>query len=62
MGSDDDHLKIVDTSDVLTKEELRELKRLASMSKTAKVLLSVVFSVIMFVGIDHLVEWFKHRP
>jgi len=60
MTRDDDSLKVVDTSDVLTKEELRELKRLASLSKTAKVIISVVFGIIALLGADHLLEWFKH--
>lgn len=56
-----DALKIIDTSNALTKEELQELKRLASMSKMAKLIFSVVFSIIMLVGADHLVEWLKDR-
>ena len=59
--SDDPHgLKVIDTSDVLTKEELRELKRLASLSKTAKLVMSIVFGAIALFGADHLLEWFKH--
>lgn len=58
---DEDNLKIVDTSDVLTKEELRELKKLAQLSKTAKIVVGVVFSIMMFVGIDHLLEWFHKK-
>jgi Na+-driven multidrug efflux pump len=56
-----DALKIIDTSNALTKEELQELKRLASMSKMMKLIFSVVFSIIMLVGADHLVEWLKDR-
>jgi hypothetical protein len=56
-----DDLKIIDTSQGLTKEELAELKRLAAMSKSAKVIVGVIFSLMMFVGFDQLVEWFKHR-
>ena len=57
----DDALKVIDTSNVLTKEELVELKRLASMSKMAKIVISVIFSIIMLVGIDHLSEWIKSK-
>ena len=57
--SDDKSLKVIDTSDGLTKEELLELKKLAAMSKTAKLLFTVVFSIMMFVGVDHLIEWLK---
>ena len=60
MTHDDDSLKVIDTSNGLTKEELAELKKLAAMSKTAKILFSVVFSIMMFVGADHLIEWFKN--
>ena len=60
MSRDDESLKIVDTSDVLTKEELKELKRLASLSKTAKIIVSVIFGAIALIGADHVMEWFKH--
>lgn len=60
MTDDNNGLKVVDTSDVLTKEELIELKKLAAMSKTAKFLFGMVFSVLLFIGFDHLFEWFKH--
>lgn len=59
MKDDDDSLRVIDTSNSLTKEELAELKKLAAMSKTAKIIFSVVFSIMMFVGADHLIEWFK---
>jgi len=60
VNHDDESLKVIDTSNGLTKEELQELKKLAAMSKTAKIIFSVVFSIMMFVGVDHLLEWFKH--
>lgn len=60
MKDDDDSLRVIDTSNSLTKEELAELKKLAAMSKTAKVIFSVVFSIMMFVGADHLIEWLKN--
>ena len=59
MKDDDDSLRVIDTSNSLTREELAELKKLAAMSKTAKVIFSVVFSIMMFVGADHLIEWLK---
>ena len=59
MKDDDDSLRVIDTSNSLTKEELAELKKLAAMSKTAKLVFSIVFSIMMFVGADHLIEWFK---
>lgn len=60
MNHDDESLKVIDTSNGLTREELAELKKLAAMSKTAKIIFSVVFSIMLFVGFDHLLEWFKH--
>ena len=60
MKDDDDSLRVIDTRNSLTREELAELKKLAAMSKTAKVIFSVVFSIMMFVGADHLIEWFKN--
>jgi len=61
VKDDDDSLRVIDTSNSLTKEELAELKKLAAMSKTAKIIFSVVFSIMMFVGVDHLIEWLKHH-
>ena len=59
MKDDDDSLRVIDTSNSLTKEELAELKKLAAMSKTAKIIFSIVFSIMMFIGADHLLEWIK---
>lgn len=58
---DEDNLKIVDTSDVLTKEELIELKKLAAMSKMAKLIFGAVFAIMMFVGADHLIDWLNKK-
>lgn len=57
----DDALKVIDTSNVLTKEELMELKKLASMSKMAKLIFAAAFSLLMLVGADHLSDWIKAR-
>ena len=43
---DEDNLKIVDTSDVLTKEELIELKKLAAMSKMAKLIFDCAVTAV----------------
>jgi len=59
VKDDDESLRVIDTRNSLTREELAELKKLAAMSKTAKVIFSVVFSIMMFVGADHLIEWLK---
>lgn len=60
MTDENESLRIIDTSNSLTKEELIELKKLAAMSKTAKFLFGMVFSVLLFIGFDHLFEWLKH--
>jgi hypothetical protein len=60
VSDDNESLKVIDTSGGLTKEELAELKKLAAMSKTAKIIFSIVFSIMMFVGADHLLEWLKN--
>lgn len=55
-------LRIVDTSNVLTKEELKELKQLASLSKTSKVVIGVVFAVLSVTGLPAILDWlFKHH-
>ena len=60
MTDENDSLRVIDTSNSLTKEELIELKKLAAMSKTAKFLFGMVFSVLLFIGFDHLFEWLNH--
>ena len=56
----DDNLKIIDTSEGLTKEELQELKKLAALSKSARVFMSIIFAIVVFIGFDKLFEWFKN--
>lgn len=50
-------LKIIDTRDGLTREELRELKALANMSKTAKTIMAFVIGALGLFGVDHVVTW-----
>jgi hypothetical protein len=52
-------LKIVDTRDSLTLEELQELKKLASMSKTARTVIAFVIGGIMLVGADKVIEFMQ---
>lgn len=59
--SDKDHLEVVDTSDRLTKDELRELKSLAQMSKTAKWFAATGIGLVSLFGMDKLAEWFGHK-
>lgn len=58
---DEDNLKIIDTTDGLTREELRELKRLAHMSKFARALFAILIGVVALFGIDHITSWIRIR-
>lgn len=56
-----DELQVVDTTNVLTKEELQELKRLASLSKTARVFVIAAMAIVSMIGFPVVIEWFhKH--
>lgn len=50
-------MRLVDTEDALTIEELRELKKLASLSKTTRVVFGVIFGVLAITGINPLIAW-----
>ena len=52
-----EELRVVDTSHSLTKEELVELKRLASLSKTAKLLLGMVFAFLTIFKVPDVLDW-----
>ena len=53
---DNDDLRVVDTSKLLTLDELKELKRLASMSKSARFLFAIMVGAISLFGIDKLFD------
>ena len=57
MSEHEESLKIIDTRDSLTVEELQELKKLAAMSRTARAVIAVVIGGIMLVGGDKLIEF-----
>ena len=57
----DDTLKVIDTKDMLTKEELKELKSLANTSKAAKTIIAFVIGAIGLFGIDHVITWFANH-
>lgn len=59
--SEKDHLEVVDTTDKLTKDEVRELKSLAQMSKTAKWFFAIAIGAISLFGMDRLAAWFEHK-
>ena len=56
-----DHLEVVDTSDKLTKDEVKELKALAQMSKTAKWFIATGIALVSLFGMDKLAAWFGHK-
>jgi hypothetical protein len=53
-------VQLVDTSDLLTRDELKELKTLASYAKAFRWLTTGFMAAAGFFGIDKLSEWFKH--
>ena len=57
MSEHEESLKVIDTRDSLTVDELQELKRLAAMSKTARTVIAVVIGAIMLVGGDKLIDF-----
>lgn len=57
MNEHEESLRIVDTSDSLTMDELQELKKLAAMSKTARTVIAFVIGAIMLVGADKVIEF-----
>lgn len=55
-------IELVDTTDVLTKDELRELKKLAQASKIVKWFVVTVFGVVSLFGVDKITAFFvEHR-
>jgi hypothetical protein len=56
-----DDLELVDTSHKLTYEELTELKKLAQLSKSTRIVFGVIFGVLTVLGIPTIISWFnKH--
>lgn len=55
--SEEESLQIVDTSDVLTKDELAELKKLAALSKTTRTIFAFAMGIVALFGIDKLFEF-----
>lgn len=61
-GKDRRHnLEVVDTTDVLTRDEVRELKSLAQMSRTAKWFFALAMGAVGLFGLDKLSEWVGHK-
>lgn len=63
MGIDNDRasVRVVDVDDgkTLTTDEVRTLKRIAAMSKFVQWIVLFLASLMMFVGVDHLIEFLK---
>ncbi len=59
--SGDENLKVVDTSDKLTLDEVRELKNLAQLSRTAKWFVATGIALVSLFGMDKLAAWFDHK-
>lgn len=55
-----ENLQVIDTQNVLTKEELMELKRLAKMSMVAKWMFAIAVGVASLFGIDKVADVLKH--
>lgn len=54
-------LEVIDTSNALTKEELLELKKLASLTKATKLFVGIAIGVVSALGVQPLFEWIaKH--
>ena len=49
-------LQIVDTAEMLTVEELKELKRLVSMTKSVRLLLIFLMALVSIFGADKLIS------
>ena len=47
-------LQVIDTRHALTQDELETLKQLASWTKTARLLLSLVLGVVAIFGVEHV--------
>ena len=50
-------LHVVDTEDVLTKDDVAELKRLAQASRVVRYLVGFAIGIVMLFGFDHIVTW-----
>lgn len=59
MSDHEESLKIIDTKDSLTVDELQELKKLAAMSKTARTVIAFVIGAIMLVGADKVIDFMQ---
>ena len=54
------NVQLVDTADLLTREELRELKALASYAKALRWIVAGFMAAAGFLGLDRISAWLKH--
>ncbi len=54
--NEEDTLKIIDTKNNLTVEELQELKKLVAMAKSARMVIAFVIGGIMLFGGDKVID------
>ena len=61
MTPEESNIKVVDVNDgrTLTTEEILELKRLAAMSKAAKVIIWGIFGLLGAVGADKVIDFLQ---
>lgn len=58
---DEDNLKVVDVTDKLTTEEVKELKNLAQLSRTAKWMMAGAIAVVSLFGMDKVAAFFSGK-
>lgn len=59
--SDKEHLEVVDTSDKLTVDEIKELKNLAQLSRTAKWIIAGAIGFVSLFGMDKIGSLIDHK-
>ena len=55
-NDEEETLRIIDTTNNLTVEELQELKKLAAMAKSARMVIAFVIGGIMLFGGDKVID------
>lgn len=55
--ADQDPLVVIDTDNVLTRDDVRELKKLAAMSRYAKFLVALIFGTLALIGVPTIFEY-----
>ena len=50
-------LRVVDTSESLTLDELKELKKLAGLSKATRLILGFIFALVGLTGLPMIIDF-----